>query len=708
MKMQKSLLSKIRVSIIGLTVLLTLSLYVTNGYTKISFINTPSTATHQINSPDKVNPINYVDSGSIIYRLSDSSRITQIALDTKVQMDITGTVNRVRVEQTFTNPSNEWVEGVYVFPLPEDSAVDHLTMHIGNQIIEGLIKEKIEARKIYQAAKKEGKKAALIEQQRPNIFTASVANIPPGESITIAIEYQQIVLIDNDQFSIRFPMVVKDRYVPGTEVSTPHNALGLSPNTHRVTDASEVTPPSDPDVARPVSIDIHLKAGFNPASIKSSHHLINTVDVNLHTKHISLSQTTEAEHDFELVWAPETTSQTELAIFTQKKDGDHYLMVMATPSKEKTFEPNQIPREVIIIIDSSGSMSGKSMKQAKKALIQAINRLKRTDRFNVIDFDDQFSPLFKAAMPAILANKSRATSFTLALSADGGTEPLEAIKYAFTSRKENAADYLRQIIFLTDGQVANEHEIIDTVRQYIKQDRLFTIGIGSAPNTYLMTKLADYGKGAFTYIGKVSEVAEKMTSLFAKLESPALTDIKVTLPSYINAEQANDVIPDLYRGETITAVFKLNKLPASLEITGKTSNGLFKKKINVSEASPASGISVLWGRRKIEKLTDHYQSLWDDVEKELGRIEITKLAIEHHLVSKFTSLVAIDVTPSRPGLEHLATKAVTKKSDLSMFTPKKVMHLAQTGTNASLLMLIGLLVILLASLLRRKKVLCSR
>ncbi|MGE4569735.1 MAG: VIT domain-containing protein, partial [Gammaproteobacteria bacterium] len=158
-----------------------------------------------------VNPINEVSSGSIIYYMPSSDYLTQVALDTKVQMNITGTINRVRVEQTFINPSNEWVEGVYVFPLPEDSAVDHLTMHIGDRVIEGQIKERQQAKRIYEQAKKEGKKASLIEQQRPNIFTTSVANIAPGESITIAIEYQQVVLIDNEQFSIRFPMVVGDR-----------------------------------------------------------------------------------------------------------------------------------------------------------------------------------------------------------------------------------------------------------------------------------------------------------------------------------------------------------------------------------------------------------------------------------------------------------------------------------------------------------------
>ena len=305
-------------------------------------------------------------------------------------------------------------------------------------------------------------------------------------------------------------------------------------------------------------------------------------------------------------------------------------------------------------------------------------------------------------MPAININKKSGLQFTKSLEADGGTDPLEAIKFAFTSKKIPSQPLLRQIIFLTDGQVSNEHEIIDTVRQYIDQDKFFTIGIGSAPNSYLMTKLADYGRGAFTYIGEVKEVRTKMTELFSKLESPALTDIQLTLPLNVQAEQANDVIPDLYAGETLTAVFKLNTLPNSLEITGKTMDGPYTKTLHLRDASDATGIDVLWARRKIERLMDAYNTLWGEEERAYAKIPITQLAIDYHLVSKFTSLVATDITPSRPGLEHLATKAVTNKMDLSMFTPRKIAYQVQTATNASLWMLLGLLLMFIAFVWRKK------
>ena len=661
-------------------------------YSTLSVANVTFTEKSKGSTLSTVNPINEVSSGSIIYYMPSSDYLTQVALDTKVQMNITGTINRVRVEQTFINPSNEWVEGVYVFPLPEDSAVDHLTMHIGDRVIEGQIKERQQAKRIYEQAKKEGKKASLIEQQRSNIFTTSVANIAPGESITIAIEYQQVVLIDNEQFSIRFPMVVGDRYVPGSAIVTPRDSLGLAPNTNQVTDASKVTPPSDSFVNRPVTISINLRAGFTPESVDSSYHAVNIVDVNETTKHIALANpNTQAERDFVLTWKAHTSLQPEVAVFTQKRGNDHYLMLMATPPKAGLFKAGSTPREVVFIIDSSGSMGGTSMNQAQSALVEAIMQLNPTDRFNIVDFDNGYEALFKSAMPAIEVNKKHGLKFTSRLVAEGGTEPLGAINFALFSRIDSSANFLRQIVFLTDGQVANEDEILRTVRTSIDQDRLFTIGIGSAPNSYLMTKLADYGRGAFTHIGKSSEVDQKMRELFNKMSSPALTNIEIDLQG-VEFEQAMTHIPDLYVGETIVAAFKLSELPTSIKITGNTADGVFEKSITLAHDTQANGIDVLWARRKIDGLMDQYRGMYSGTERDILEDAITSLALDYHLVSKFTSLVAVDVSPSKPDEENLVSKPVVKK-----------VKAPQTATNSQLWMIVGALLMLFALVFRRKQ-----
>ena len=636
------------------------------------FISNFAIANTNSSETNKPIHVNEAESGSMIFKFPGMPSIMQMALDTKVQMDITGNINRVTVEQSFINPSNEWVEGVYVFPLPEDSAVDQLRMYIDDRVIEGQIHEKKEAKKIYEKAKKEGKSASLVEQQRPNIFTTSVANIAPGGTITVAIEYQQAVLIDNNTYSIRFPMVVGDRYIPGTPIKTPADSLGVAPNTHEVEDASKITPPSENIISYffdqkyetylPVTIDINLMAGFEIDSLRSGYHKVNTVDINQNTKHITLDDSYQADRDFELTWSASQTDEPEIALFTQQKDDNLYLLLMATPPKDEVFKVSSRPRELIFIIDSSGSMSGSSMAQAKEALIKALGRLKSTDRFNIIDFDDSFYPLFDSAMPAIDMNKSNAKRFLNKVSADGGTQMLGPISYALRSRDSNSKNYLRQIVFLTDGQSGNEIAIFNSVETNIKDDRFFTIGIGSAPNSYLLTKLADFGRGAFTYIGSQSEVRQKMDDLFVKLESPALTDIKVSFPPEINAELALDVIYDLYAGETITAVYKMNALPNSLAITGKTIDGDFSKNITINSSKNTKGLDILWARRKIDRLTDIHNNAYTSRVEDLSIKDIIGLALEYHLVSRFTSLVAVDVTPVRPESELLINQAIIKKA----------------------------------------------
>ena len=600
-------------------------------------------------SENQSNPINEAESGSMLFKFDDNTTFMQIALDTSVEMDITGNINRVIVEQVFTNPSDKWAEGVYVFPLPEDSAVDQLRMYVDERVIEGQIHEKEEAKKIYEKAKSEGKSASLVEQQRPNIFTTNVANIAPGGKIKVAIEYQQAVSISNNRYSVRFPMVVGDRYIPGAPIYTPDDSLGTSFNTNEVKDASKITPISENHVRTlvdenyetnlPVRIDINLNAGFAIDTLNSTYHKVKTESLNQTTKYITLAEASQLDRDFELTWSANRSNEPEVALFAQENDNNVYLMLMAIPPKNEVFKRSDRPRELIFIIDSSGSMSGDSMRQAKDSLYEALERLKPTDRFNIIDFDSEFEPLFDSAMMASKFHMSEARGFIRKIDADGGTEMYNPIDFALKSRDSESKNYLRQIVFITDGQSSNEASIFNNVSYNIQNDRFFTIGIGSAPNSYLLTKLADFGRGAFTYIGSQQEVSQKMNRLFEKLESPALTDIQVNFPPEITSELAKDVIHDLYAGETITAAFKMNALPDSLEITGKTIDGEFNKTITIDKISGTSGVDILWASRKIDRLTDIFNNTFSSKATELAKKDITEISLDYHLVSRFTSLV---------------------------------------------------------------------
>ena len=632
------------------------------------------------------------DFGSITYQLSDSSFMTQLALDTDVKMSINGVVNRVRLEQTFTNPTNDWVEGVYRFPVPEDAAVDQMKMKIGDRTIIGKIQEVEQARKTYNKAKALGQKTALVESQRPNLFTTNVANIPPGGTIKVAIEYQQTVQRDQNQFSVRFPMVIGDRFTPGRDISTPVSPGAVASNTHLVKDASQVVSLTDNRVDRPVKINIDFNPGFAVSQVNGSYHDIYVQNQDDHRKtiHLAKDQSVQADRDFELTWTTTSKEESELAVFTQKKGEDHYVLLMAKPAVQNELDHDSIPREVIFIIDSSGSMDGSSMEQARKALKQAIHRLKATDRFNVIDFDDRFTPLFKEAMPAIKLNKKRGVNFANRLDANGGTMPLNAIQFAFGSRDRKSERYLRQIVFLTDGQVSNEQQILREVKSNIQQDRFFSIGIGSAPNSFLMKKLAQYGKGAFTYIGKVAEVESKMTELFKKLESPVLINNKVTFANHIYAEQGGLMVPDIYDSQYVSLIYKMDSLPKEVTFSGLELNKSFSKTISINNKFNAVGLDVLWAKRRIENLMDEYINTSDSKKRADIKDRIIKLGLENHLVTKFTALVAVDVTPSRPGDETLVSKPVAKK-----------VKAPNTATNSELSILVGLLLLIISVFVRR-------
>lgn len=451
-------------------------------------------------------------------------------VDTDVSMTVTGMVARVTVDQAFSNPGTEWVNGIYVFPLPETAAVDHMVLKVGERIIEGQIKEREDARQIYEQAKTAGKKASLIEQQRPNIFTNNVANIGPGERVRVTIEYQQTLDYDKGQFSIRFPMTVGIRYIPGTQRIGGFDGGGWAFNTDAVPDASRITPPvteANQGHSNPVSITVGLNTGFPLARLASRYHKIVTKQLSRHCYQVELAQgTVSADRDFELTWTPEPQYAPRAALFTQQKDDESYGLLMMIPPETQWAKRTALAKEMIYVIDTSGSMHGTSIDHAKAALLLGLGRLKANDFFNVVQFNSFTASFEPAAVPANATNIARAKAYVQALKADGGTEMAGALRTVLHGSDD--ASRVRQVIFLTDGSVGNEQSLFKIIHKRLGDSRLFTIGIGSAPNSYFMREAASVGRGTFTHIGDVQEVKEKMRALFEKLEYPVLSNIELT------------------------------------------------------------------------------------------------------------------------------------------------------------------------------------
>jgi Ca-activated chloride channel family protein len=520
-------------------------------------------------APAAVTP-NSTKAGTLLYPTGTPGQYRAAPqLETEVAIQVTGLIARTRVSQLFHNPGGDYVEGIYVFPLPEKAAVDRLEMRIGDRLIEGQVKEREEARKTYEKAKSEGKKAALVEQLRPNLFTNAVAHIGPDDFVRVTIEYQQTLAYENGEYRLRFPLTVTPRYEPKVQGAA-HEAMPDAPKT--IEADAMLRPVVEHDcggLVNPVDIAVTIDAGVPLGRVEASYHDA-IVEKQAGTRVIVAlaREQEEADRDFELVWtiAPGATPQATL--FTENVAGADYGLLMVVPPQPTASEKatvveeragsNQIthfPRETVLIVDTSGSMAGVSMEQAKAAVLYALATLKGTDRFNIIEFNSILRPLFPDALPATPENLKHAKAWVSALKAGGGTEMAPALKFALNGR--DSPGVLRQVIFMTDGGVSNEDELFRLIAERLGTTRLFTIGIGSAPNSHFMTKSAQFGRGTFTYIGDVREVEEKMAKLFAKIEAPVLKDVAIRWTDGSDVETFPPRVPDLYLGEPIvvSAVF---------------------------------------------------------------------------------------------------------------------------------------------------------
>ena len=648
--------------------------------------------------------------GSLLLRMQDGYRVSTL-LNTEVDMQINGLVARVSVRQEFRNEGKAWAEGVYVFPLPDKAAVDQLRLHIGDRFIEGEIREKQQAKKEYEQAKREGKKASLVEQQRPNMFTISVANIAPGELVVVEIEYLEDLQYDNGSFSIRFPLTITPRYIPGipdrglgspkgrppAHTKPDREGSGWSSNTAIVEDAALITPPMvSATRGHRVAMNIHVNAGVPLEIIASRYHPVNVKETNDRYVVSLVGGTAPMDHDFELLWRPTRGTAPKAMAFTEIIGGEPYYLLMVMPPSAETAGANVMPREMIFIIDTSGSMHGTSIAQAKTALRRALQGLRPGDRFNIIAFSSRPNPMSAASVIANPYNLTTAESFVAALSANGGTEMRAALELALYLPPEES--HLRQIIFITDGAVGNEDELFGLIERKLGNGRLFTVGIGSAPNSWFMRKSAEVGRGTFTTISALHEVGEKMDRLFDKIEQPQVTNITIDWPSAVITDSYPSVVPDLYLGEPVTIKARVTgelQTGDTVGISGDSVGGAWLQEIELPGEAQSSGIAALWARARIAKLMDEQRrgSNPDEI-----RDAIVETALKHHLVSKHTSLVAIDKTPARTASDPLRKDQVPNLMAYGQ-SSNAIFGFPATATNARQSMLIGFCCILASLLL---------
>ncbi|HJM82661.1 MAG TPA: marine proteobacterial sortase target protein [Nitrospinota bacterium] len=625
-------------------------------------------------------------------------RIEAPALKTDIHISVAGLLLRATIRQSFVNESDEWMEGKYIFPLPSEAAVDHMRLQVGPRIVEGVIAEKKVATAIYKQAKKSGRKTGLVTQQRPNIFTTSVANIPPGEKITIELEYQTQISVNSGVHSFRLPLVVPPRYVPSMTENNTKKVADLGGLDPEFVIDSAINPrvlKSEETKTNPVKLVVSLKPGFVVSRITSKYHPINVSSVNgSNTYLVDLTRgSIKANRDFSLEWMAQRSALPVATTYFEKKDEAFHSMIMVTPP-HMDFKHEQSPREVIFVLDVSGSMYGMSFDQAKGALKLALERLTAKDTFNVIAFNDTPRGMFGHPKAASKNNLKVASLFVDSLVAEGGTEAMPAIRFALAQRGKSR-EKLSQIIFLTDGAVGNEAAIYKTIKEKIGDSRMFMIGIGSAPNGAFMKKAARQGKGTFTFIGKVGEVKKQMITLFKKLESVVLRDIRLSFPESFDVPPFLTPIKDLYYGEPLLLAVKSKEKLKTLNIKGSIGSKEWSKTLTAFDAQQATGVAVYWARTKIAALMDDYRLTHIQETKDHLRKNIIDIATSYHIISPFTSMVAVEKTPSRPMFKQLVSRPI--KVHLPQgWNYTKVFGASQGATSGPMNLFIGFLFMLLA------------
>ena len=609
-------------------------------------------------------------------------------LSTDVRISVAGVVARVAVTQRFHNPGATPIEAVYAFPLPDEAAVDRLTMRIGERLIEGEIREREQAERIYTQARDSGKRASLVTQTTPNLFTTAVANIGAGEIVEMTIEYLDTARYDGGEFSLRFPMTLTPRYGAGDAPEQQRSPVPAPTDTSSGgAGAAPMPAASDTPAERhEASLRVVLAPGLPLAELGSLTHDTHTVRDGGRYVLETLAPRVPMDRDFIVTWRPDVGSTPAVAALTETRGDTTYALVMILPPADAHVRRAQ-PRELIYVIDTSGSMEGQSIVQAKAALQDALGRLTGADRFNVIQFNSITSSLYGAPMPLTAATYAEALDYVAGLRANGGTEMEPAIHMALGQAV--VPGYLRHVIFLTDAGVANETTLFTAIEQGLGAARLFTIGIGTAPNSYFMRKAAQFGRGTYTHIGDVTTVASSMDALFEKIEHVALTDVLVDWPDA--AELYPPRSPDLYVGEPIVMAASFparGERPLEFRAIGRAGGATWSQTVTAS-ASTLPGIAALWARRKIENAID---SRVAGVGETLIRKVVIDVALEHGLVSPYTSLVAVDKTPA-------LTAAALERRTLANMAPAGAQWggFPRTATAAPLFRVLGLLLALLAA-----------
>jgi len=523
-------------------------------------------------------------------------------------------------------------------------------MVVGERTVRGKVLRREEAQAAYEAAKANGQVASLLDQERPNIFTQSVANILPGEQVKITISYVETLQYENGAYEFVFPMVVGPRYVPGAAVpeaaKEQQRGNGFATDTDQVPDASRITPKPAPEGMRSghdISLEVTLDAGLIVDSLESKTHPIDIQRPDPRSARLRLKESsTIPNKDFILRYDVAGQAVQDALLTHRSEKGGFFTMILQPPGR--ITAEDVMPKELVFVLDTSGSMEGFPIEKAKETMNLALDSLYPSDTFNLITFAGDTRVLFPQPVPATRENLKKARTFLSSRSGAGGTEMMKAIRAALEPSDDQS--HVRIVCFMTDGYVGNDMEIIAEVQKH-QNARVFSFGIGSSVNRFLLDKMAEAGRGEVEYVSLDDDGSAAARRFHERVRNPLLTDISIDWNGLPVADVYPQRIPDLFGAKPVILTGRFSSAArGTIRLKGKTAGNDFVREIPVELPETMASHDVLaslWARRRIDSLMDQDYSgaQAGNMRPEL-KDTITQLGIEYRLMTQFTSFVAVE------------------------------------------------------------------
>jgi Ca-activated chloride channel family protein len=578
--------------------------------------------------------------GCLMAKLPDVEKEVPVPLKhTSVTGNIDGYIASVDVTQQFQNPYSSKIEAVYVFPLPENAAVNEFVMTVGERKIRGIIREREQAEKIYNEARSQGHVASLLTEERPNVFTQKVANIEPGKQIDINIRYFNTLRYDDGAYEFVFPMVVGPRYnPPATTDGIGSVARGGNGVSGQNTEVQYLA--SSERSGHDVSMSLNIKAGVNIENVRCVNHSVDIKESSESERQITLSPSDSIPNkDFVLRYKV-AGEQIKTAMMTHKDDhGQYFTMMLYPPAELKQVQRS--PMEMVFVLDCSGSMNGRPLDQARAAVTHALQKLTPRDTFQIIDFSNTASQLGPAPINATPENLRNGLAYLASLNGRGGTEMIEGLKAALDFPHDEGR--YRVVSFMTDGYIGNDADILHAVAQKTGDSRIFSFGVGQSPNRYLMDRMALLGRGAVAYLSLNDDPVRIMEQFQDSISHPAMTDLSINWGSMNVTDVYPQIVPDLIVGRPVVLTGRFTGELGTVTVNGRT--GMQPVSYSVAlDARDANkehkGIGAVWARLKIADLMAQISRTPDQAEQ--IQQSVLRTALDYSLMSALTAFVAVD------------------------------------------------------------------